>query len=121
VISSKNLRRCGIFSVVIATAAVMLQAGEEKRTSAPSDPISKALSQGVDKIDSGTTSTVPPTLQARDPRYRLRSGDSINLDFQFTPEFNQTLSVQPDGYITLKEIGDVHVAGETVPELRKSL
>jgi protein involved in polysaccharide export with SLBB domain len=57
----------------------------------------------------------------RNPRYRIRSGDSFDLDFRFQPEFNQTLSVQPDGFVTLRDIGDLHVQGLTIPELSAAL
>jgi polysaccharide export outer membrane protein len=57
----------------------------------------------------------------RHPRYELRAGDAMNLVFPFTPELNQTVSVQPDGYITLREVGDLYVGGMTLPELRKAL
>jgi polysaccharide biosynthesis/export protein len=62
-----------------------------------------------------------PELQQRNPRYQLRAGDVLDLQFEFSPEFNQTVSVQPDGYITLRSIGDLHVAGATVPELTATL
>src|SRR5688572_13077773 len=32
-------------------------------------------------------------------RYRLRAGDVVELNFPFVPAFNQTLTVQPDGYL----------------------
>ena len=94
--------------------------GQERKNSAPPqpDPVMQALSHGVDHIDGVSNS---PALQRRDPRYRIESGDVLDLQFQFTPEFNQTPTVQPDGYITLKEIGDVHVEGQSLPELRKNL
>ena len=39
--------------------------------------------------------------------------------FPFTPEFNQQeVAVQPDGYVTLQGLGEVPVAGKTLPELR---
>ena len=61
-------------------------------------------------------------LQERNPRYQLCKGDTFDLVFPLTPEFNQTgVIVQPDGYVTLTGIGDVHVAGETIPELRQTL
>jgi polysaccharide export outer membrane protein len=62
-----------------------------------------------------------PTLQRRFPRYRLQLGDSFEALFQFSPSFNQTLVVQPDGYIALKEMGDLHVAGLTLPEVHRLL
>jgi polysaccharide biosynthesis/export protein len=38
-----------------------------------------------------------------------------------SPEFNQSLTIQPDGYVTLRAVGDVHVAGETVPQLNETI
>jgi protein involved in polysaccharide export with SLBB domain len=32
-------------------------------------------------------------------------------------EFNQTVTVQPDGYVTLRAVGDLRVQGRTLPEL----
>jgi polysaccharide export outer membrane protein len=50
-------------------------------------------------------------------RYKLHSGDVIALDYRYTPEFNQTVTVQPDGYVTLNIVGDVKVAGLTLDEI----
>jgi polysaccharide export outer membrane protein len=58
-----------------------------------------------------------PTLQQRNPRYRIRAGDSFDLDFAFSPEFNQTVAVQPDGYVTVKAVGTIFAEGQTVPGL----
>jgi polysaccharide export outer membrane protein len=38
-----------------------------------------------------------------------------------TPEFNQTVTVQPDGYITLRNVGDLRQQGHTLPELTESI
>jgi polysaccharide export outer membrane protein len=62
-----------------------------------------------------------PQLHHRNPQYQLSRGDTFDLAFPFTPEFNQTVTVQPDGYITLTGLGDRYVAGKTVPELRELL
>ncbi len=51
-------------------------------------------------------------------RYRITPGDVIELRFPFVPELDQTLSVQPDGYVTLREAGDLRVQGRTLPQLR---
>src|ERR1035437_10388740 len=63
------------------------------------------------------SSSATPGLHARNPRYQLRKGDTFDLDFELSPEFNQTVAVQPDGYITLKGIGSIFIEGQTVPEL----
>jgi len=60
-------------------------------------------------------------FQERTPRYQIQPGDVIETTFDFSPEFNQTLAVQPDGYVNLRGVGDLHVAGQTVPQLTDSL
>lgn len=62
-----------------------------------------------------------PALQKREQRYHLQSGDALDLDFPFTPEFNQTLTVGPDGYIALRDLGDLRAEGRTTHELAETL
>jgi polysaccharide biosynthesis/export protein len=47
----------------------------------------------------------------RRPLYRLRPSDIVEISFTVAPEFNQTLTVQPDGYVTLKDAGMVQAEG----------
>lgn len=54
-------------------------------------------------------------------RYRITPGDVIEVRFQFVPELDQTLVVQPDGYVTLREAGDLRVQGRTIPQFRDEL
>jgi polysaccharide export outer membrane protein len=70
-------------------------------------------------VSKGATET--PTLKLRNPRYQLCKGDVVELNFPITPEFNQTLTVQPDGFIALRDVGDLHVEGQTIPELTQTL
>src|SRR2546429_9419438 len=63
---------------------------------------------------------VPP-LQHRNNRYQLHSADVLELSFPFTPEFNQIVTVHPDGFITLRGIEDIHVQGLTLPEVSNLL
>jgi polysaccharide biosynthesis/export protein len=72
-------------------------------------------------LDSTGSAAGGPTLQERHQRYRLRKGDSFQLDFQLSPEFDQTVEVQPDGYVTLKGAGSIFVEGETEPELTETV
>ncbi len=62
-----------------------------------------------------------PVLQRRNSRYVLRPGDILEVDFPLAPAFNQVETVQPDGYISLQNLGDLHAAGKTVPELTAAL
>lgn len=61
-----------------------------------------------------------PLLERRNPRYRIELGDVLTLDFPFTPEYNENVTVQPDGYVTLITVGEMHVAGMTVPEAQQA-
>jgi len=40
----------------------------------------------------------------------------LALTFALSPEFNQNVTVQPDGYITLQGVGSINVFGLTLPE-----
>jgi len=62
-----------------------------------------------------------PALEKRNSRYTIRPSDTLELSFMLTPEFNQTVTVQPDGYITLRNVGDLPAAGHTLPELTESI
>jgi polysaccharide biosynthesis/export protein len=57
----------------------------------------------------------------RNWRYTVHASDTLDLNFTMTPEFNQTVTVQPDGYITLRDIGYIRAAGQTLPELNESI
>jgi len=60
-------------------------------------------------------------FQQRYPRYKIGAGDQFDVNFDLSPEFNQTVTVQPDGYVTLRGVGDLHVQELTVPELTQTL
>lgn len=72
-------------------------------------------------LDSVASASATPGLQERHPRYRLRKGDTFDLDFALSPEFNQTVAVQPDGFVTLRGVGSIFVEGQTVPELTETV
>lgn len=76
-------------------------------------------SQAMPEAASTQSSASSPSFHQRYPRYTLRSGDSFDVDFQFSPEFNQTVTVQPDGFVSLREVGDVHVSGLTLAQVRE--
>jgi polysaccharide export outer membrane protein len=67
------------------------------------------------------SSNVQPQLQQRYPRYIIQRSDVLLLTFPLTPEFNQTVTVQPDGYVNLQNASSVHVQGLTVPGMIDAL
>jgi len=71
--------------------------------------------QGVaDAAISAKPAIADAPFQSRTPRYKIAPGDSFDLNFELSPEFNQTgVAVQPDGFVTLRGIGDIKVQGQT--------
>lgn len=58
-----------------------------------------------------------PVLEERHPRYILQREDVLLVSFPLSTELNQTVTIQPDGYISLQNAGSVYAQGLTVPEL----
>jgi protein involved in polysaccharide export with SLBB domain len=57
----------------------------------------------------------------RHPPYRLHKSDVVELSFAFAPEFHQIVTVQPDGYISLKQAPQIYVEGMTMAQLQQAL
>jgi polysaccharide export outer membrane protein len=53
------------------------------------------------------------------PVYTLQPGDVIALNYRYTPEFDQTVTVQPDGSVSLNIVGSIKAAGLSVDEVRQ--
>ena len=43
-------------------------------------------------------------LVTRDQPYRLQPSDVLEIEYQFTPEYNQTATVEPDGSLSLNSL-----------------
>ena len=56
------------------------------------------------------------TFSQRYPQYQLHINDLLEVNFDLSPEFNQSVRIAPDGYISLRGIPPVHVEGKTVPQ-----
>jgi protein involved in polysaccharide export with SLBB domain len=57
----------------------------------------------------------------RHPLYRLSKSDSVDVNFTFSPEFNQSLTVQPDGFVALKGAGTLLAEGLTIPQMQQAI
>lgn len=62
-----------------------------------------------------------PTFADRDPRYRLQPTDTLDIHYRYTPEFDQTITVQPDGFATLQIVGDIKLRGLTLEEAHTAI
>ena len=100
-----NKIRCAVtLAALLATSFSLAQ------QAVSSAPVAKPASGGE------------PQFQNRTPRYKIAPGDSFDLNFELSPEFNQAgISVQPDGFVSLRSVGDIKVQGLTVPELTQAV
>src|SRR5215467_12989835 len=109
-------------SVVLALAGyVVLQvlvvaAAQDER---PRVAIGNAGRAATTKPGAADGASSPALTGERRPLYRLRVGDTLDLNFSFTPEFNQTITIQPDGYVMLRELGPFLARGLSVIELQE--
>lgn len=103
--------------VVLAGQITSAGQSDPQKTTAMASP-----SAAVSPTTSSSVSGNEPQFQSRDTRYKIAPGDSFDITFDLSPEFNQTgVSVQPDGFVTLHGVGDIKVQGQTVPQLTETL
>lgn len=86
-----------------------------------SSPVGAQVVSPSNSATDAASAATTPQLQPRDARYRICAGDSFDVSFELSPEFNQTVTVQPDGFVTLKGVGDVKVLDQNVPQLTQTL
>jgi polysaccharide export outer membrane protein len=55
------------------------------------------------------------------PRYILHPGDVLDLSYRLTPEFNQTVTLEPDGHASLNIAGDVLLGGLTLDKAKEEI
>jgi len=103
-----------LLTIVFSVAFCAAQAG-------PAGVPGNVSVQNASPADPITDKAEPQFGSQRYPRYELRADDVLDISFEFSPEYNQTVTVQPDGYIALRGVGDAHVAGQTVPEITETI
>jgi protein involved in polysaccharide export with SLBB domain len=61
------------------------------------------------------------TISAPDGSYLIQPGDQLSIEFYLNPEFNDEVTVRPDGKLTLRIIGDIKAWGLTPAQLAQGL
>jgi polysaccharide biosynthesis/export protein len=69
----------------------------------------------VTVASSTAQSSHDPRLVTRQ-RYTIESGDKFEVAYRYTPELNQTVTVEPDGFINLDPTGEIKVTGLTLEQ-----
>ena len=108
-----RLKMIGLGAAVL-TALVVLPARGQNVS------MNHAIGSAANAGGASSGDTNRPELQHR-PRYTIKKSDILILSFPVAPEYNQTIAVQPDGYISLLGGGSVHVEGLDMDETRDAI
>jgi len=115
-------RRAAIFVVVllccIGQQKLVVAATQEQQSETTVEPAKTSETTKSGAADGGQS---PALTGVRRPLYRLRASDVFDIDFTFSPQLNQTVTVQPDGFIPLKGVEPLYAEGATIPELQESI
>jgi polysaccharide export outer membrane protein len=106
---------CLTSCLVPQTLVVAVAQNQQSEATVEPTKTAETTTTGAD----GTTS--PALTGVRRPLYRLRKSDVVEIDFTFSPQINQIVTVQPDGYIPLKAVEPLFVEGLSVPELQAAV
>ena len=91
--------------VALITLGVILNGGCKQDSLRPTTrPVLKAYQQ------------FPPVLP-----YVLQPGDVVDIKFYYQTTLNQSVTVRPDGKISLPLVDDIQAAGRTLPQLDQDL
>ncbi len=111
-----NVFSAGVLTLVLGGSPAVLQAQGVQNPPPANLVAANTLASNPTGISSSE-----PQLEQRYPRYVIQRQDVLKLSFPLSPEMNQTVTVQPDGYISLQNAGGLHAQGLTVPELVDAL
>jgi polysaccharide export outer membrane protein len=63
----------------------------------------------------------PQALTQHNPEYRLEYSDSLTIVFRYTPEFNQEVTIGPDGRAVIAGLGTIVARGLTLDQFHNQV
>jgi protein involved in polysaccharide export with SLBB domain len=117
--------RLSILLILQLCLAVVIQG--QVQTLVTSKPSSQTSQTGTGLGSAGMTAAKPGEAdgvgnlqlgEVRHPLYRLNRSDLVAITFSLSPELNQIVRVQPDGYVMLQDAGAVYARGLTLEGFR---
>jgi polysaccharide export outer membrane protein len=112
---NRIISHCAHIAVVASMSAMFVSCTATAQAQATPTPV-----QAVAANTTASAALMPsgrPELAQRYPRYIIQRQDILSLTFPLSAEMNQTVTVQPDGFINLENGRSLHAQGLTVPEL----
>ena len=95
--------------------------GVQQEPVSPDKNVPESAGPAISQPDKAGGTGNPVLGRERRPLYRLSKSDVLEVSFAFASEYNQTVTLQPDGYITLKDAGHLLAEGLTARELESAI
>jgi len=103
-------------SVALSCAVLLVMTSTGLRAQNVTQPRMAAAMTGENANPGTHEDTRRDGFAQRNPRYQIHRSDVLMITFALTPEFNQKVTVEPDGYISLQSAASINILGLTVPE-----
>jgi polysaccharide export outer membrane protein len=117
------------FSIGICSFAILLWLGfvpcpsNAQELTTPDPNKAQMLHSSLTGADEGAESTTSRDARGTDSlsQYVIGPADVIRINVWKNAELSQTLTVDPDGFVSVPLLGDIHVAGMTTNRLGSTL
>jgi polysaccharide export outer membrane protein len=111
----RKVALCGGLSLALAIGGL----AQEQQPAAPAGSAT-SVGGGQSAVVIPAQNTGRPQLGHR-YRYQVQRSDVFTVTFPLVPEYNQTVTVEPDGYIALQSVGELYVIGDTLTQLTDTI
>lgn len=109
-------------AVCAMTIAIALGGCSAENSQVESDSVGSASTTRMSPEQCAANANIEESAARDDSsQYHIHSGDQLGLDFYMNPEFNDTVTVDPNGKIVLRLVGAIRAAGLTPDELAVSV
>lgn len=87
---------------------------------APSDTATQQILKAVQGSGKNFKFDFLPMPVGQGP-YRVRNGDTVNVNFTIATQFDESVPVRPDGYIALVGAPEIYVVGKTTDQVAEEI
>ena len=110
------MSRTSKFGLLLLATGIFAQVGQTQEVAAITAPIAPADSGSIP-----VSSAAGAANMNRPSQFALGAADVIRVNVWKNNDLTQTVTVGPDGFVSLPLLGDVHVAGLTANQLAQDL
>ncbi len=103
----------------VGLALALLATNSQAQTAVAAEAGAPAVSAAADRPSTAPAADSPAALATS--QYILGVSDVIRVNVWKSPDLSQTVTVGPDGFVSLPLLGDIHAAGMTANQLARDL